>query len=106
MTFREAVNDDLDVFFNLDEFAEIHSIDGTETPIIIDDDALEELKNTRDTNYDGLYKAVLLFYVKPMDIGGKPAIDALIRVDDKPYRVIGASGNDDVLKIILGRYED
>ncbi|WFR55361.1 hypothetical protein QA584_17320 [Anaerocolumna sp. AGMB13025] len=106
MTFKEMLNDDLKVFFNLAEFAEIHRIDGTEMAIIIDEDALEELKKTHDTDYDGIYKSVLLFYVKKSDIGGKPALNSLIEVDDETYQVIGASGNDDVIKIILGRYED
>ncbi|MGB8452735.1 MAG: hypothetical protein WCD89_10410 [Anaerocolumna sp.] len=106
MTFKEALNDDLDVFFNLEEFAELHHIDGSELSIIIDEDGLEEIKNLRDADYDGIYKAVLLFYVKKNDIGGKPAINALMEMDDKTYRVIGASGNDDVIKIILGWYDE
>ncbi len=106
MTFKDSLNDDLDVFFNLEEFAEQHIVDGIEMPIIIDEDGLEELKNLRDADYDGIYKAVLLFYVKKSDIGGKPAIDALMDMDDKTYRVIGASGNDNVIKIILGWNDD
>jgi hypothetical protein len=106
MTFKETLNGDLDVFFNLEEFAEQHIVDGIEIPIIIDEDGLEELKNLRDVNYDGIYKAVLLFYVKKSDIGGKPAINALMEMDDKTYQVIGTSSNDDVIKIILGWYED
>ena len=106
MTFKEALEDDLEVFFNLDEFAEIHIIDGVEMPIIMDEDALEELKVTQDVDYDGIYKSVLLFSAKTSDIGSKPAINALMEIDDNMYKIIGASSNGDVLKIIVGWYED
>lgn len=106
MNFKEALVEDTAVFFNLDEFAETHNIDGTDMPIIIDSDKLEELKSSRVNDFEGVYKAQLLFYVKKSDFGGKPAIDSILNMDDKTYRVVASSENGDMLTILLGWYED
>lgn len=106
MTFKEVAEEDMSVFFNLDEFAVTHNIDGSDVPIVIDEDRLEELKANKDTHIEGIYKAKLLFYVKKSDFGGKPAINAIIEIDEKSYRVINSSETDNVITIILGWYED
>ena len=43
-SFKEQLEKDLDsVFFNMDEFAETHMIDGKEVPIVLDNDRIIEL---------------------------------------------------------------
>lgn len=106
MTFKEAAEDDMEVFFNLEEFADTHNIDGVNMPIIIDEDRLEELKHSKDTYIEGIYKARLLFLVKKSDFGGKPAKDTMIEVDDRTYRVIDSAEDSGVITIILGWYND
>jgi hypothetical protein len=106
MNFKEALEDDMEVFFNLDEFAETRNIDGTEMSIVIDEDKLEELKVSRDIHIEGIHEARLLIYVKKNEFGGKPAVNAIIEVDDKSYRVIDSSEVSGVITIILGWYEE
>ena len=45
MGFKEQLQKDLDsVFFNLDEFAEIHRVEGKKIPVVVDSDQLNKLK--------------------------------------------------------------
>lgn len=45
MGFKEQIQKDLDaVFLNLDEFAELHRIEGAEIPVVVDSDQLNKLK--------------------------------------------------------------
>lgn len=107
MGFKDSLQEDLnDVFFNDDEFACIHTIDGKEMPIIIDEDGLEEMKKLREGDYDGIYKAKLLFFVQKKHFGSKPAIDSIIELDNKLYQVKNATEDGVMLKIILGWDED
>ncbi len=106
MTFKEAAEVDMAVFFNLEEFAETHNIDGVDMPIVIDEAKLEELKSSKDIYVEGIHKARLLFHVKKLDFGGKPAIDTVIEMDNRTYRVIDSLEDSVVITIILGWYDD
>ena len=45
MTFKEQIQQDLDtVFLNLDEFAELHRVEGKQIPVVVDNDQLVKLK--------------------------------------------------------------
>lgn len=107
MSFKEAIEEDMEIFFNLDEFADNHRIDGVQMPLVIDVDKLDELKkNYKDADIQGIYKAKLIFHVKKRDFGRKPAIDAIINVDDRDYRVINSMEDAGVITVILGWYEE
>ena len=66
---KEKVQSDLAVFFNLDEFAEQHLIDGRSLNVIVDNDKLKERSKKE---YDGLTVGELLYYVKAEDFGERP----------------------------------
>ena len=41
MSFKDQIRQDLDaVFLNVDEFAELHRIEGKEIPVVVDNDQL------------------------------------------------------------------
>ncbi len=61
MGFKEMVQKDLDVFFNQEEFSEIHLINGVQLPVVIDNDQL--MKRSK-VEYQGISVGQLLFYVK------------------------------------------
>ena len=45
MSFKDQIRQDLDaVFLNVDEFAELHRIEGKEIPVVVDNDQLVKLK--------------------------------------------------------------
>lgn len=50
--FKDYISSDLDMFFNLDEFAEEHNIDGKTMAVIIDNDMLQRRKMSQA---DGTY---------------------------------------------------
>ena len=43
MEFKEQLMEDMGVFFNLEEFAECHMINGNETLVIMDNETLADL---------------------------------------------------------------
>ena len=51
MTFKEQILKDLDeVFLNLEEFAELHRVEGVEIPVVVDSDQLNKLKRGRSSD--------------------------------------------------------
>lgn len=52
--FKDFVKRDLETFINLDEFAEIHHIDGMPVKSIIDSDVLQIYSNVKAEQYDGV----------------------------------------------------
>ena len=103
MSFKDFLKNDIEqVFFNLDEFSEVHSIDGVDMPILIDADELEEYKNRRDGDFEGMSKAAVLLYVKKADIGDKPHIESMLKLDEQYYLVLAASEEEGIIKIVLG----
>lgn len=107
MGFKESLQEDIDnVFINLDEFADINKVNGSDMPVIIDDQGLEEFNQKRDGDYDGIYKSRMMFFVKLSDLGYKPAIESILEIDDRQYRVIDVNLDDNILKIIVGWNED
>lgn len=101
--FKEQFRQDLDqVFFNLDEFAELHTLDGRVMPVVLDSSLLEQKKAA--AGYAGdIHAARLLLFVKASDFGPKPAADTMLKMDSRVYRVLSASG-EDVYEITLGAW--
>ena len=55
MSFKDQIKQDLsDVFLNLDEFADLHRIEGKEVPVVIDSDMLEKLSKIGDNRIHGI----------------------------------------------------
>ena len=84
MRFKDCVNADLKIFLNTDEFAELHTVDGVQFNIVVDNDKLKERQSKGQYGYE----AVLLFYVKKIDLGDAPAVGQIINFDGDRYRVM------------------
>ncbi|KJF27911.1 hypothetical protein [Clostridium aceticum] len=88
--FKDFLSSDLDnVFFNEDEFAETHTVDGKEMKVIVDNDALTERKLSSRTSKpsDGVYVGDILFHVMAKVYEGRPAIGKILKFDGKLYRI-------------------
>ena len=49
MSFKDQIKQDLsDIFLNLDEFADLHRIEGKEVPVVIDSDIMAKLSKIGD----------------------------------------------------------
>jgi len=98
MGFKEDVENDISFFLNSEEFAEPHNFEGVNIPCIVDDDALQQQKIK---SASGTYVGKKLIHVKRADLKGRPAVDARILFDGKPYTVKDCIDNDGILSITL-----
>lgn len=91
MSFKEQIQKDLDaVFLNLDEFAELHHIEGVQIPVVIDDDRLQNLKQGQIL---GLVEADMLLMGKKSDFPANLAPGRLLNVDGREM-IVANSGCD------------
>lgn len=105
MTFKEsAAADTKNIFFDIDEFADIHLINGKETLIVVDDDKMNELVESKFTPLDRVYEKMVLFYARKEALGFIPRVNSSFFFDNEMYQV--ADVTDDgfgVLTVTIGR---
>lgn len=69
MSFKDMIAEDLErTFFNLEEFADTHVVDGKEVSLIIDND---ELKRRQGGQEYAIEESSTLFYCKSEDVARK-----------------------------------
>lgn len=91
MGFKEQIINDLDaVFLNLDEFAEIHRVEGKKIPVVVDNDKLEKLKKGQIL---GLVEADMLLMGRESDFPEDLNPGRLLNVDGREM-IIANSGKD------------
>lgn len=107
-SFKDFVNEDLNVFFNLDEFGKEHELDGEILTLIVVD-------STRNDDFSGypreqlyasqeVYKHQKTIYVKATDYF-LPKVDSSITLDGEELYVDEASENMGVIRIIASSNE-
>lgn len=102
MNFKEQVQQDIDaVFFNLDEFSDLHMIDGVEMTCIIDQNELIEREKKQKDHVDGLHVSTLLVYVRAEEFGSRPKVGSKLRIDNKNYIVTDCTAEMGVYAISL-----
>ena len=102
MNLKSQMAADLAAFFNLDEFAEIHDINGQNMTCIIDNHISKQRTNRQSDNYDGLFMRQIVLFVKESDLGYVPDYDQRMTIDGKWYTVMEYSANNGLLEITLG----
>ena len=91
MSFKEQIQQDLDaVFLNVDEFAELHRVEGKEIPVVVDNDQLAKLKQGQIL---GLVEADLLLMGKESDFPADMEPGRLLNVDGREL-IVSNSGTD------------
>ena len=91
MSFKEQIQKDLDsVFFNLDEFAELHLIEGAEIAVVVDNDQLNKLKKGQIL---GLVEADMLIMGRETDFPEYLEPGRLLNVDGREL-IVANSGKD------------
>ena len=81
MKFNDQVKRDIDnVFLNLDEFAEIHRIEGKEIPCIITDDKFIKMNEGQIL---GMIEADMLIIAKIFDLPANKSTGSFLNVDGK-----------------------
>lgn len=97
MNFKEQIKEDLNIFFNPDEFGEEHIINKKTVNIIIDN---EELKKRVQKEYDGIIQADLLYFVREEDMEEPTPGDVQI-LDRAPYTVVDVKSDSGIYEVIL-----
>lgn len=104
--FKEQIAaDNKNIFINLDEFSDIHTINGKEMPVQVDSNEMIE----REKRYqhksglyaDGVYLKELLIYVRAEDFGKLPAVGKTITFDGKIYVISDAIDEDGIYSLSL-----
>ncbi|MBP3633647.1 MAG: hypothetical protein J6J43_03635 [Oscillospiraceae bacterium] len=86
-TFKDCAAADIDlVFFNGNEHADLHLIDGKEALVIIEEGGLREHNSHWEAgakqNFDtGLYTAYTILYIRVEDYGPKPKVGKQLVMD-------------------------
>lgn len=103
MNFKEQLLEDLNtVFFNPDEFAEKHTINGVEVDIVVDNDKLAELFISRQINTEQLFTDSIMFYVRKCDLDFEPVPEQYIEYDGRGYLITDVKTDDESYTIVLG----
>lgn len=88
MSFKEQLEKDFEsVFFNMDEFAEIHSINGAKIPIVVDNEKLLEMNLGKTVETNGIIEDDIMFFVRKKDLSEPPVVDNLMDFDGETYPI-------------------
>lgn len=106
MNFKEQLaHDNKVVFMNINEFAEIHDINGKKVLCIIDNNEMVDREKRyqykRSLYGDGIYLKEILFYVNARDFGPLPAIGRSMIFDGRTYTVSDAINEGGIYSISL-----
>lgn len=100
--FKDAVEKDIKAtFLNLDEFADMHSVNGELMQCLVDTDIIDPYGDTRSHPIEGVFLNTVTLYVHCVDIPKKPVEGELLYLDDKMYIVRHVSVEMGVYVIIL-----
>lgn len=92
------------IFFNTNDFADLHSVNGVQVAIVEDNDKLSE-KITKD--YDGLIIGDILFYIADIDmrkikrINYPPRVGDVLIYDDEEMEITSVINQDGQWELIL-----
>ena len=107
-TFKDFILEDLDVFFDLDEMAEEHELDGEILTIVVTEVNLNNSRTgiAREQLYASqeIYNSVKTVYVKSADFY-LPEIGVELTLDGRKYFVEDSSDQQGVIKIVLSANE-
>ena len=99
MNFKERIQQDIDtVFLNLEEFAELHRIEGKEIPIVIDNNELTKLKQGQIL---GLVDADILIFGRREDFPANMNPGRLLNVDGREMIVTNTGVDMGMIEVAL-----
>ena len=87
-SFRDQMEMDFDnTFLNLNEFAEIHDIDGKKIPVVVDNETLLQLNLGKTTDSNGIFREDKMFFVQKKHLDYEPVIDQIVEFDGELYPI-------------------
>lgn len=100
MSAKDWFASDRDAILDIEVFGEEHSIDGRRTMIVVDRDALQERQKKE---FDGIYVADMLYYVRTEDMTRRAKVDGAQTVDGVLYIIVDIRGDDGITEVLLKR---
>mgnify|MGYP001105854398 CR=1 FL=1 len=88
ISFEEQIEKDFDdTFFNLDEFAELHMIDGKKIPVVKDSETLMQLNLGKTAHSDGIFTDSIVLFVQKKHMEYEPVIGQIMEFDGVTYPI-------------------
>jgi len=100
MSFKEMVERDRAVFLNLDEFGEVHRVEGRNITVMIDDNTLRERQGGAEV---GVAESSLLLFARVEDLPERRGAGESINVDGREYIVDDWSEDMGIAQLALGQ---
>lgn len=102
MSFKDQIKQDLsDIFLNLDEFADLHRIEGKEVPVVIDSDIMAKLSKIGDNRIHGMDEADMVIMGKASDIPENLDPGRLLNLDGREVIVVTTTSEMGLVQIAV-----
>lgn len=102
MSFKDQIKQDLsDVFLNLDEFADLHRIEGNEVPVVIDSDIMAKLSKNGDNRIHGMDEADMVIMGKASDLPENLDPGRLLNLDGREVIVVTTTSEMGLVQIAV-----
>lgn len=102
MSFKDQIKQDLsDIFLNLDEFADIHRIEGKEVPVVIDSDIMAKLSKIGDNRIHGMDEADMVIMGKASDLPENLDPGRLLNLDGREVIVVTTTSEMGLVQIAV-----
>lgn len=102
MNFKDQIKQDLsDVFLNLDEFADLHRIEGKEVPVVIDSDIMAKLSKIGDNRIHGMDEADMVIMGKASDLPENLDPGRLLNLDGREVIVVTTTSEMGLVQIAV-----
>ena len=102
MSFKDQIKQDLsDVFLNLDEFADLHRIEGKEVPVVIDSDIMAKLSKIGDNRIHGMDEADMVIMGKASDLPENLYPGRLLNLDGREVIVVTTTSEMGLVQIAV-----
>ena len=102
MSFKDQIKQDLsDIFLNLDEFADLHRIEGKEVPVVIDSDIMAKLSKIVDNRIHGMDEADMVIMGKASDLPENLDPGRLLNLDGREVIVVTTTSEMGLVQIAV-----
>lgn len=102
MSFKDQIKQDLsDIFLNLDEFADLHRIEGKVVPVVIDSDIMAKLSKIGDNHIHGMDEADMVIMGKASDLPENLDPGRLLNLDGREVIVVTTTSEMGLVQIAV-----
>ena len=102
MSFKDQIKQDLsDICLNLDEFADLHRIEGKEVPVVIDSDIMAKLSKIGDNRIHGMDEADMVIMGKASDLPENLDPGRLLNLDGREVIVVTTTSEMGLVQIAV-----